>query len=358
MRFETIKYVEWIRTRQGVKIDLCRSGTENFSLKDLNLNWEGLEIFGENAYGYHPLLEAVASRYKVREENVVTTIGASHALFLACAALLARGDEVLVEKPAYEPLLAVPAAMEAKILRFERRFEEGFQVDVKEFESLLSSKTKLVILSNLHNPSGTLLSRSLLNNLAGIAQKKGVRILVDEIYLEFLEGPEKESSYSLADNIIVISSLTKVYGLGGLRCGWILAPAELAKRIRAVIDYTNIDGVFIGEQISARIFSQLDSINEKNKELVGQNREMIRDFIQEEERLKWVEPAGGVVCFPKVEAGLSGDSLAALLQEKYRTSVVPGSFFEEPQHFRLGFGVAPSILASALKYIKKVLEQF
>lgn len=358
MRFESVKYLEWFKTRGKVRIDLCPSGMKDFSLKKLNLNREELEISGKNIHGYQPLCQAIAARYKVREENVVTTFGTSHALFLVCGALIERGDRVIVEKPAYEPLLAVPMCMEANIFRIKRRFEQGYQVDLKEFESLLLPKTKLVILTNLHNPSGVFLSRSFLKDLAGIAQKKGVTVLIDEIYLEFLKGEETQSSFSLGENIVVISSLTKVYGLGGLRCGWILASSQLARKIRRIIDYIYVDGVFIGEQISAKVFCQLDLLNKKNKELVEQNKSKIKNFIQNEERLTWVEPAGGSVCFPRIREGLTGDRLAAVLQEKYRTSVVPGSFFEEAQHFRLGLGVPPLTFNRGLENIKKVLEGF
>ena len=358
MRFKTIEFIEWMKTKGQAEVNLTRSSVWNFSLKDLDVKREELEIYGPNDYGYPPLLEAIASRYKVKEENVVTAVGSSHAIFLVCAALVERGDEVLIETPVYEPLLAVPRAFDAVISRFERRYDDGYQIDLEKFASLLSPKTKLVILTNLHNPSGALLSRQDLKDLVGIAHKRGTWVLIDEIYLEFLEGMESETSFSLEENIIVISSLTKVFGLGGLRCGWILAPSELAKRMRRIIDYINVDGVFIGEQISAEIFGQIDSIRERNKEVLERNMSMIANFIREEGKLSWIEPAGGVVCFPKVEAELSGIELASLLLEKYETSVVPGSFFEEPQHFRIGFGVKPDTLTRGLENIKKLLRNY
>ncbi len=357
MDFRTIDFLEWFKTKKKAKIDLCRSGAKTLFQNSLRLNFEELDVSGDNSYGFPPLLEAIASRHKVRKENVVVALGTTQALFLVCAALLGRGDEVLVEKPAYEPLTAVPRAMEAKVIRFERKFEKGYQVDLEGMISLLSPRTRLVILTNLHNPSGVFLTPPLIKNLAERAGSKGVRVLIDEIYLDFLKGAERETSFSLAENIIVISSLTKVYGLGGLRCGWILADTELVKKIRSIIEYVNGEGVFIGEQISARIFSQLYSLIEKNRELFERNRSMIKTFIQGEERLSWVEPAGGVICFPKVNAKLSGDRLASILLEKYETAVVPGSFFEEPQQFRLGFGVSSKILAVGLENIKKALEE-
>lgn len=357
MRFDTIKYMEWAKAKKIKKIDLSKSGVENFSLKELDTQLRDMEITGENVYGYPPLLESIAEKYGVKEENIVSTLGTSHALFVVCAALIEKGDRALIEKPAYEPILAAPKAIEANVSRIDRKFTEKYQFDLDKFESLLSQRTKLVILTNLHNPSGALLNRSFLQELVEITQRRNVYLFLDEIYLDFLEGKEGESAFSLGENVIVASSLTKVYGLGGLRCGWILAPSSLVKRMWNVVDYTNVEGVFIGEQISEKVFSELDSIKVKNKSQIEKNLSLIRNFISNEKKLTWVEPAGGVVCFPRVVAGITGDELAEILINKYETVVVPGSFFEEEEHFRLGFGVSSEVLAAGLEEISLALNE-
>jgi len=181
-------------------------------------------------------------------------------------------------------------------------------------------------------------------------------VLVDEIYLEFLE--RKETSFCLADNVIVASSLTKAYGLGGLRCGWILAASFLTEKMRRFMDHDNVEGVFIGEQISATIFSRLDSVRAKNSPIIEKNLALVRDFIRRENKLRWVEPAHGIACFPRIEARLDGSQLARLLLERYETLVVPGHFFEEPKHFRLSYGVPRPVLEQGLENIGSVLRDF
>ena len=358
MQIDPVVYMEWAKTRSKAKINLSRSGLADCSFKDLNLDKKSLEINGEHPYGYPPLIEAIASRYGVDHKNVVTTNGASQAVFLTCAAILEPGDEVLLEKPAYEPLLAVPRFFKANIRRFERKFEDDYSVDLDHFQSVLSPRTKLVILTNLHNPSGALLSRTAIKELATAAGEEGAVVFVDEIYLEFLEGKGEATSFHLADNMIVASSLTKVYGLGGLRCGWILAPSFLAEKMKRFIDYVNVEGVFIGEQISAKVFAGLDSLRAKSRPVIEKNVTIVREFIREEKKLRWVEPAHGIICFPRIVARLDGSQLARELREKYETSVVPGHFFEEPRHFRLGFGVPTEILVQGLENIRKVLEDY
>ncbi|UCE40956.1 MAG: pyridoxal phosphate-dependent aminotransferase [Candidatus Aminicenantes bacterium] len=355
MRFKTIQYIEWFKTKEKVAVDLCSSSVAQLQKKDLDIDWDALEITGDNFYGYPLLIEAIAERYGVKENNVVTTIGTSHALFLVCAALVDCGDVVLIESPAYEPILSVPEALEARVKRLDRKYEQAYGLSLEEFQSILTPATKLVLLTNLHNPSGVLFSRSFLSEAVLSAQEKGIPVVIDEIYLEFMDS--EPTAFHLADNVLVISSLTKVFGLGHLRCGWVLAQPELVKRMRRIIDYIHVEGTFIGEKIAHQMFAHLDTIKSKNKALIEENMSTVKDLIDRETSLSWVEPAGGVVCFPRIETGLTGDELAKKLRTDHDTAIVPGSFFERPQHFRIGFGGDSDNLVKGLAHIREVLSE-
>ncbi len=355
MRFKTVQYIEWYKTKSKVGIDLCSSSVTQLKKKDLDIDWDDLEISGKNFYGFPPLIEAIAERYGVKAENVVSTIGTSHALFLVSAALVEPGDVVVIEAPAYEPLLAVPTAFEAQVIRLPRRFEENYGFSLEELASLLTSNTKFVLLTNLHNPSGVLLPRPFLEKVIHLAAEKKVPVIIDEIYLEFLFG--EPTAFHLSDNVIIISSLTKVFGLGHLRCGWVLAQPDLVKRMRRIIDYMNVEGTFIGEKIAHQMFRQLDLIKGKTMAVIEENKTAVKDLVKQERNLSWAEPAGGVVCFPRIESGLTGDELAKVLKADYDTAIVPGSFFERPKHFRLGFGGDSKILAEGLANIRKALSE-
>jgi aspartate/methionine/tyrosine aminotransferase len=357
MHFRPIKYMDWFKTKTKVSVDLCSSGVKSLTRKDLNLPWEDLEISGNHFYGYLPLIQAIGERYGVSENSIVSTVGTSQAIFLVCAALLEPGDEVLVETPVYEPLLAVPEAFGARVVRLARRYEEGYQFSAEIVERFLSPKTKFILLTNLHNPSGALIPRELLEKVVQIARERDVTVVVDEIYLEFID--DEPTAFHLADNIVVISSLTKVFGLGDLRCGWVLAQPALAKTMRRIIDSIHVEGVFIGEVIAFRVFDRLDEIKRRNREWIRYNRTLVHDFINQEDSLSWIEPADGVVCFPKINNPLiNGDRLTDLLRSKHDTAIVPGSFFEQSQHFRLGFGVDTESVAAGLENISKVLKEF
>jgi hypothetical protein len=357
MRFKTIRYIEWFKTKDKAGIDLCSSSVDQLKKKEMDIVWEDVEVSGENFYGYPPLVEAIAERYGVSGDNVVSTIGTSHALFLVCAALVEPGEVVLIERPVYEPLLAVTEAFDAQVIRLDRRFEKNYGFSLEEFRSAITPQTKFVLLTNLHNPSGVLLSRSFLSNVVQSAKEKGIPVVIDEIYLEFLE--EEPTAFHLADNVITISSLTKVFGLGNLRCGWVLAQPALAKRMRRIIDYTNVEGTFIGEKIAHQMFGHLDNIKRKNRELIKRNKALVGDLISQEPCLDWVEPEDGVVCFPRIasESGLTGDELAHRLRANYDTAIVPGSFFEMPRHFRIGFGGDSDTLVKGLTHIREALNE-
>ncbi|MBM3296133.1 MAG: pyridoxal phosphate-dependent aminotransferase [Candidatus Aminicenantes bacterium] len=355
MDFQPLEYLDWAKNKDKPGINLTRSGLPGRSLAELGVDWEELALEGYHGHGYPPLIEAVAARYGARVEEVVTAPGTSMALFMVCAALLEKGDEALVEKPAYGPLSAVPRALGAGVRRFERRFEDGYRLDADEVLGMVTPRTRLIMLTDLHNPSGVRAGGEALRSLAEGAAERGVWLIVDEVYLEFLPSRGGLTAFGLAPNVVSLSSLTKVYGLGGLRRGWILAPGGLSRRLLQMRNYLFNEEVYLEEQISARLFDRLDELRGRAAPLIGENRDRMRRFMAGEERLSWVEPDGGVVCFPRLRCG-DGRRLEAILRERHDTGVVPGDFFGDPAHVRIGFGVAGDVLERGLKNIGEALS--
>jgi hypothetical protein len=357
MEIKPIEYLAWAKTKPKFGINLSLSGLIGLSREELAVDWDGLEINGDHPYGYPPLLEAIAARHRARVDNVCPAVGASQGIFSVCAALLGPGDDVLVERPAYEPFLAVPRLFGANVTRFERRFENGYRVDPEEFVRAFTPRTKLVVLTNPHNPSGVALSHEEVLALAVASEEKGAKILIDEIYLEFLEGEKAGTAFGLAPNIVVTSSLTKVFGLSGLRCGWILAPAGLAAVLRRLMDYVIVEQAFIGEQVAVLMFARLDEIRRRSRPLVEGNLRIVSGFMRDQEALEWVAPDPGIICFPRFRGARDASDLARRLLDGYGTGIVPGRFFEEPRSFRLGFGVPTDRLVQGLENLKKALAE-
>ena len=181
-----IVYMEWVKTRPPARYEIGGSGVIPVGIEELPEARESLAINDFNLYGYKPLVQALAGRYELKPEQVVTTQGTSMANYLAIAAVVKAGDEVLVEDPAYEPLLDIPEMLGCKVERFKRRFSEGYQLNLDELAKRVSKRTKLIVLTNLHNPSGALASNEVLAEVGVIAQKAGAYVLVDEVYMDFL----------------------------------------------------------------------------------------------------------------------------------------------------------------------------
>src|SRR5215471_13522312 len=217
-------YMQWAKMRPRVKYDLALSGILNLPFAEFAPSIDDVDLNGDNSYGYLPLIEALANHCQVDPGSVVTISGGtSMANHLAMAALLEHGDEVLIEEPTYEPILATAEYFGAKIRRFGRPFENEFRIDVDQVARNITPQTRLIILTNLHNPSSVLIDVETLKGIGALARDVGARVLVDEVYLEAIFNSRPRSSFHLGAEFVVTTSLTKGYGLSGLRCGWILA---------------------------------------------------------------------------------------------------------------------------------------
>ena len=353
------QYMHWAKTRSSARFNLATSGLANLSLRDLRVSLDDLEITGTSGYGYEPLVRALADRHRVDPGCVVTAAGTSFANHLAMAALINAGDEVLFERPAYEPLLALAHYLRADVKRFDRRFEDGFRLLPSEIEKKISSRTRLIVITNFHNPSGVLTDDDILAEVGEIARKVNARVLVDEVYVQMLFEEPPRTAFHLGNQFVVTSSLTKAFGLSGLRCGWIFAEPELAERMWRLNDLFAATPVHAAERLSVVALKQLAAIAERAQTRLDQNRKMLNQFLDTRNDLAAIRPLFGSIMFPRVTAGAgaSADKLCQLLREKYETSVVPGSFFEMPAHFRVGLGGDSETLRQGLERLGSALDE-
>jgi len=348
-------YMNWAKTSSVAKYNLATSGMANLKLRELHVSLDDLEITN-GGYGYKPLVDSIARRYRVAAEEVVTAAGTTFANHLAMAALIKPGDEVLFEQPAYEPMLAAARYLGAEVKRFERKFENGFRVVPEDLESLVSRNTRLIVITNLHNPSGVLIDDQSMKQIGEVARGVGARVLVDEVYMETLFEESPRTSFHLGKEFVVTSSLTKAFGVSGLRCGWIFAERELATRMWLLNDLFAATPVHAGERLSVVALQQLAEIGERAKALLDRNRRVLNEFLDTREDLEVVRPEFGTVMFPRVRRGTS-ETLCQLLREKYETSVVPGRFFEMPEHFRIGIAGDTDVLEAGLDRLASALDE-
>lgn len=328
-------YMEFAKLHSAVKFNLATSGMMSYPLREIQFRVDELEINGPTGYGYPPLLEAIAGMKGVAPESVVTATGTSMANHLAMSALFVPGDEVLIEEPAYELMLNALLYLGAKVRRFQRRAEDNFALDPEEVRKNLTPQTRLIVITNMHNPSSTLASQETMRTIGEMANDIGARVLVDEVYLEALHHPPQPTCFHLGKQFVVTSSLTKAYGLSGLRCGWILAEPELAQCIWRLNDLFASSPVHIAELLSVLAIEQLGKIAALADRTIEANRSALASALEGHPAIDLVIPPVGTTAFPRLRNG-DVHTFCQYLRENYETSVVPGSYFERPQHFRIG----------------------
>ncbi len=344
-------YMHWAKTHARGRYDLSTSGVGSFPLRELPFDFGRLEVNGNAKYGYPPLLCAIAQKYGVDPDCVVHAPACSMANHLAMAALIEPGDEVLIEHPAYGPLLDVALYLQADVKRFARTEESGFAVDPAAVRRAITPKTTLIVLTNLHNPSSALTPDPVLREVGDIARSVGARVLVDEVYLDAVYENTPRSSFHLGEEFVVTNSLTKVYGLSGLRCGWILARPALAHEMKQLNNIYAALAAHPAEILSLAAFEHLDSIRDRARRVVEADRAVLRGFLESHPSVSAARTAWGTTAFLRT----SGE-IPARLQEQYDTSVVPGHFFEMPDHFRIGMGEDSQMFAEGMRRIGEALS--
>ena len=283
--------------------------------------------------------QAIAARYGVTPDQVVAADGTSMANFLAMAALISPGDEVLVEHPTYEPLLGAASFLGAEIKRFERKAADAFRLDPARSQAAMSDRTRLIVVTNLHNPSCALADEAELRAIGELAGR-GRRARAGRRGLSRLPRFRRaRSAVHLGPEFVCTNSLTKVYGLSGLRCGWILAEPELAERMWRLNDLFGVNQAHPAERLACIAFDHIDEVIGDNPAMLERNRERCSTPSSPHAKTSSAcLPSMASPPFPRW-AGGDTDALDAHLRERYDTAVVPGRWFEMPDHFRVGFGL-------------------
>lgn len=355
MRFHA-PYLEWAKQRPAAAFDLAGSNVLACSLDDLPGAREALALGGRNDDGYAPLVDAIASRYGVGARQVTTATGTAGANFQAFAALLSPGDDVLIETPGYDPLLGAPRLLGANVVRFARRFEDGYRIDPDAVRAAMTPRTRLIVVTTPHNPSGAMVDREALEAIGAIAERAGAHVLVDEVYLDAGRATVVPAA-RLGPVFISTSSLTKSYGLASLRCGWTLSSPAVAERIRRARDVIDGSGAIVAERLAVVAFDHLDALAARASKIVAANVAVARDFAKAQPRLEVVLPDPTTVIFPRLRGVTDTTAFADQLFTRFDTAVVPGRFFEAPAHIRVGLGTTAATLRGGLERLASALTE-
>ena len=346
--------MEWAKTRPVPEIDLAGSNILACSIDDLPAGLDAVALDGANDNGYAPLIEAIGARYKVDPERVTTAGGTSGANFLVFAALLDAGDDVLVERPGYDPLLGAARMFGARTVRFDRVFDAGYALDPERVRAAMTPRTKVIVITNPHNPTGVAVDPAALDEVGRIAEAAGARVLVDEVYRD-VTGDSGEPAAARGDVFVTTSSLTKSYGLSSLRAGWTIAAPDLTYRIRRARDVVDGTGAIVAERLAVLAFEHLDTLYLRARAILARNKELADAFLTAHPELEWV-PSSGTIVFPRIKGEADATPFVERLLQERHTALGPGSFFEAPAHFRLGYGGEADRIREGLARVSAALQ--
>jgi len=323
----------------------------------------GIDLGHPSASALPEVEERLAAKFGVEKERVIVTLGASGGMHLAAAHWFRYGSRVVVDRPSYEPFRALPGHFGAQTVEVARRHEEGWTLDPAAVRAALvgAKGPGHVFTANLHNPTGVRLKAGDLRGLAGAAREHNGKLVVCEVYMEYAPQAERLHAFQLAPNGVSIGSLTKAYGLGPLRAGWMVLGEDVAAEREALIDTLYLDYVdppTTTLRAYALALDQLEVLARPIAKIEAESRPIWERWLKGTEGVESVIPSRGIIAFPLVEGVRDTRALCEFLVEKHQVDVVPGEFFGAPGHIRVGCALPPALLEASLARLAAGIQAF
>jgi aspartate/methionine/tyrosine aminotransferase len=347
----------------AIDYDIGESAVKTLSVKDIDIDLNKILL----RYGYHSgrpdLRDALAEQYPgLSGDHIIVTTGASEANFVVISALVKPGDHVVIEHPNYPSLYEVPRSLGCDVSLFTLKFENRFRPDLDELEKMITPQTKLVSLTHPNNPTGSMISEKDLHRVVELVESYDTFLLFDETYRHMASGEKLlPPAASLSPNVISIASMSKCYGLPGIRMGWLAtkSPFILDSAV-AIREQLSISNNSLSEEIALSVLRRKDKFLTDARSRIEPNRDLVADWMSKQTDFEWVYPEVGVVCFPRIreDVDVKPEEVYRLLAEKYRTFVVPGRCFEmDERHFRIGYGADLEEIQTGLENLNIALDE-
>jgi aspartate/methionine/tyrosine aminotransferase len=367
VRLAPIPYMRWAKAhlQDEDKHNLGNSGIRHL-LDPEDLGWRDptLPLFGHNDDGWPPLMAAIAARFGVEDEQVIAAEGTSLANFLALAAWIRPGDPVLLEEPYYEPLGSVLAALDARVRPVPVDGGAGHASLLSTLRSARGTRWRAVVITLPHNPTGRLVTEEELDELDRHCAREGALLFVDEAYREVLFEEPPGCAARGRTATVATSSLTKAFGLSALRVGWAIGPPSLIAHARALHDNLGVVHPLVTEALGARLLAdtgRMKGFRDRLRERIGANRAVLDGFLaRHPKRFVGAPPGHGILAFPRWNGEGTGLADAETLCRRAMEAgivLVPGRFFQRPDHVRLGVGGRPEEVARSIEAFEAFLER-
>ncbi|HEX5155563.1 MAG TPA: pyridoxal phosphate-dependent aminotransferase [Parafilimonas sp.] len=326
---------------ENIDCNLSESSFTDQRLSDLGIAIDDLVLFYGDHKGKPALREIITGGTGFNSNDVLITPGAAAALFIVATSLLEKGDHIVVAKSNYATNIETPRAIGANISYLNLKFENNYALDVAELEDLITPATKLVSLTYPHNPTGALIDLATLKKIIEVIERKNIWLLFDETYRDMSFAPQLPIAASLSNKVISISSMSKSYGLPGIRIGWLLCKNHrLTETFLAAKEQIIITNSVVDEEIAYRYLCNKEKLFAPVKAAILHNFSVLKKFMQQQDKLEWVEPLGGCVCFPRIKKNIPVDAskFHDVLLHTYSTYVGRGHWFEEDgRYMRIGY---------------------
>ena len=347
---------------ENIDCNLSESSFTDQKLSDLGIHINDLVLYYGDHMGKPALRELLAHQSDLQPNDILITSGAATALFIIATSMLNKGDHLVVAKSNYATNLETPRAIGADLSYLELKFENNFDFDLTELENLITPQTKLVSLTYPHNPTGALIDEKKLRSIIQIIEEKQTYLLIDETYREMSFVEKLPIAATLSDRVISISSMSKSYGLPGIRIGWIFCQNKaLMETFLAAKEQICICNSVVDEEIAFQYLQRKDELFLPVMKTIVSNFKILQNFMANQDVLEWVEPKGGCVCFPRIKKQIAVDTnrFHELLLNKYATYIGKGHWFEEDaRYMRIGYSWDKSEkLIKGLHNILKAIEE-
>ena len=348
-----------------IQYNLAESSMRDLNLNDLQVNLKELVLFYGEHRGIAKLRQAIIDDSKVLSaDDALVTGGAAMALFIVSTTLLSANDHLVVIRPNYGTNLETPRAINCAMSIIDLKFEDAFEIDIESVRKVIQPNTKLISITNPHNPTGKLFDEKTIKALTVLAEEHDCFLLIDETYRELNFGTElKPYEAERSEHVISVSSVSKSFGAPGIRIGWIInRNKELMADFLAAKEQICLCNSVIDEEIAFYLLDNKPKIIPKNHTHIRANFSCLKQWFAHQNLLEWIEPQAGVVCFPRLKSGVQLDTEAFYesLYKDYATIVGPGHWFEqEKMYMRIGFGY-PTLqeLTQGLNNLSECLIRF
>lgn len=347
---------------ENIDCNLSESSFTDQKLSDLGINIHDLLLVYGDHKGKPELRELIAQEGHFTADDVLVTSGAATALFILATSFLNKNDHIVIAKTNYATNLETPRAIGAKVSYLNLRFEEGFDLDIKALDKLITKRTKLVSLTYPHNPTGVLINEAKLKAIIELIERKGTYLLIDETYRDMSFGEKLPVAASLSDRVVSISSMSKSYGLPGIRIGWIVSKnRQLMETFLAAKEQICITNSVVDEEIAYQYLLKKEQFFAPVRATILKNFNTLKAFMANQNVLEWVEPQGGCVCFPRIKShiDIDTDKFHDILLNKYATYIGRGHWFEEEaRYIRIGYSWdTTQKLVKGLNNILKAIDE-